>query len=654
MYLRKIRVQNYRSIVDSGWVPIDGVTCLVGKNESGKSASLKAIEGLNSTDTAFVNYNKIEDYPRRYLAQYDERHAEQEAEVISSQWELTEADIAEVSKVLGKSVFKDKFVTVTKRYESASKIWSVPLKQKDVLDHLIAREDLSEKDAKCLETISSTQSAAKALEALESRSERQSSLLGTIKSFKDSSAMMKAIEILQNRMPKFLYFSHYDRMSGEISVNKLNADKATPTGISTGDSVFLDFLSYAGTNLDELTKTNRFEELNAKCEAAANNISDQIFEYWTQNEHLDIDVVLSEGKSQDPAPFNSGLIARARVRNNLHKVSVPFSERSAGFIWFFSFLVKFAQIKKSHGNVVLLLDEPGLTLHGTAQKDLLRYFQEKISPNHQLVYTTHSPFMVPADNLSSVRTVEDVVVTKRGRKQSEGTKVRDDILATDRQTNFPIFGALGFEVTQTLLIGENTLLVEGPSDILYLQVASTTLTKLGRTGLKASWNICPSGGIDKILPFVRLFFGNNLNIAVLTDFDRGQKNKIETLKRSEILELERIILATDIAEKDEADIEDFFEPALFVKLLNQAYNLEGEHELTVNKLNQADEKTDRLVKKAEAFFRVLPPSVPEFNHYAPSYYLQQHPEILSGKSAGVRKTLDRFEKVFEKINDFTI
>jgi hypothetical protein len=85
-------------------------------------------------------------------------------------------------------------------------------------------------------------------------------------------------------------------------------------------------------------------------------------------------------------------------------------------------------------------------------------------------------------------TVEDVVILDgRGRKQSQGTKIRSDILTTDPQTNFPIFGAMGFEVTQALVIGKNTLLVEGPSDILYLQAASSVLKKLGRVFLNPAW-----------------------------------------------------------------------------------------------------------------------------------------------------------------------
>ena len=92
--------------------------------------------------------------------------------------------------------------------------------------------------------------------------------------------------------------------------------------------------------------------------------------------------------------------------------------------------------------------------------------------------------MVPADDLASVRTVEDVVMRDaRDRKQSRGTKIRPDVLTTDPQTNFPIFGAMGFELTQTLVIGKNTLLVEGPNDILYLQAASAVLKAAGRAHL---------------------------------------------------------------------------------------------------------------------------------------------------------------------------
>ena len=653
MKLIEAHATNYRNIIDGDPVAIGQTTCLVGKNEAGKSAFLKALEGIRSTDAEFSEYGKVTNYPRRYLAEYDEIHEGGKARVMRTLWKLESADIKAVTDEFGEHSLTGDTVTVTKTYDQTSTTWNLPFSRSKALEHLIGKHKLTAEDKAVLGAADSTAKAAEALTSLATATSEQQALLTEIEAYRSNDAYMRVIDLLSARMPKFMYFSHYDRMSGELSINKLDTDRQQGQEMSSGDRVFLDFLEYAGTTLDDLVKTTQFEELNAKCEAAALRITDQIFDYWTQNDELKIKVVLSEGKSGDPAPFNIGPVARARVENSLHGVTVPFSERSAGFIWFFSFLVKFAQIKKSHGNVILLLDEPGLTLHGTAQLDLLRYFYKEIAPHHQVIWSTHSPFMVPPDDLASVRTVEDVVTTdQRGRKKSIGTKIRSDVLTTDPQTNFPIFGAMGFEVTQTLVIGKNTLLVEGPSDILYLQAASAALKAAGRTHLSAQWAICPSGGIDKILPFVRLFYGNKLNIAVLTDFERGQKKKLEDLHKAALLEGERIILATEIAGKEEADIEDFFEPAFFVDLLNKTYGLKDGHELTVEKLEAADTNTTRLVKKAEAYFRVLPAEVPEYSHFDPSMYLLQHPTMLNGKGKSIQDTLARFEQAFERIAKF--
>ena len=652
MKLIDTHVTNFRCIVDSNTVEIGETTCLVGKNEAGKTAFLKALEGLRSMNEEYKRYNKTEEYPRRYLSNYDQKHGGSDAQVIETVWSLDESDKKCLGDEFGVEAINGNQLRITKRYGTNGTTWDVPINQAMVLEKLIARFDLSEDEAAPIRGIDQTNVAAKRLSEVAEPTEAQSATLAAITKFPDADAALRAINLLNVRTPQFLYFSHYDRMSGEISINQLNQDKAQGQ-ISDGDQVFLDFLEYAGTKLEELTEATRFEEMNAKCEAAANHITDQIFEYWTQNDQLAIEVRLDEGKPEDKPPFNTGPVARARVKNNLHRVTVPFSERSAGFIWFFSFLVKFAQIKKHEGNVIILLDEPGLTLHGTAQKDLLRYFKEHLEPKHQLIYTTHSPFMVPADDLASVRTVEDVIYRDdRGRLQSKGTKIRADVLTTDPQTNFPVFGAMGFEVTQGLIIAPNTLLVEGPADILYLQAVSKRLQSLGRVHLDPKWAICPSGGIDKVLPFVRLFYANNLNTVVLTDFERGQKRKLDALYKSELLESEKIILATDIANQNEADIEDFFAPAFFSTLLNATYGLSGNYILSAQKLTAADRSTQRNAKRAEAYFRLLPDKYPVFGHYDPALYLLTHPEMLENNTAGVNNSLDRFEAAFERIRRY--
>ncbi len=312
----------------------------------------------------------------------------------------------------------------------------------------------------------------------------------------------------------------------------------------------------------------------------------------------------------------------------------------------FSFLVLFSQVKKSHGdNILLLLDEPGLSLHAKAQSDLLRYFKEQLAPHHQVLYTTHSPFMVPPDSLMSVRTVEDHVIHKEGEQsQVFGTKVGDKVLSTDRDTLFPLQGALGYEITQTLFIGENTLLVEGPSDLLYLKAFSAELVARNRRGLDPRWTVCPTGGVDKVSAFMSLFGGNHLHVAVFADFASGQKKKIEELRRSELLRQGHVLTADAYAAQQEADIEDLLGSSTYVALVNTAYGLTGTTTVT------APPSPTRIVKAVEDQFRLFGTGVPEFDHFAPSSYLLENRSSMFSQLPEIDAGLARFEKLFSDLN----
>ena len=285
------------------------------------------------------------------------------------------------------------------------------------------------------------------------------------------SAAIAALEL-----PKFMLFSQYQRMEGQVSLQEI-AKRKSANQLNANDQVFLALCDMAGTDVDAASKIQKFESLVAKFEGASNKITSEIFRYWSQNRFLQVQFRLDPAQPNDPPPFNAGHVFRTRIYNQLHLVTVPFDDRSTGFVWFFSFLALFSQVKKRYsGRLILLLDEPGLSLHGKAQGDLLRYFKERLLPDQQVIFTTHSPFMVPPDNLLCARTVEDVVKFRDGQvEEILGTKVGSDVLSTDKDTLFPLQGALGYEITQSLFVGEHTLLVEGPSDLLYLTAMSEEL-----------------------------------------------------------------------------------------------------------------------------------------------------------------------------------
>jgi predicted ATP-dependent endonuclease of OLD family len=653
MNLNAARVTNFRSIEDSGEIEIGQVLCLVGKNEAGKTAFEEALAGLNPHPATPITYDRERDYPRRYLTDYSKRHQGEEATVVTTKWALSPEELKAIVEQIGESAIQNTTVIIHRGYGDKHPNWQLPIDFKVAVKNLMAMERLDQEEQEPLLGAVDSKSLLEALDSIDEPTNKQEKLLERLNGFPGKTITGAVLAILQPNLPKFLYSSHYDRMVGQLRLDTYQARKqgqALPP-ISPGEQVFIDFLEYAGTSIEEITSATTYEGLNARCEAASNRITEQLLEYWTQNPHLAIEVRVTKGERNDLPPFNDGIIARARVRNYLHKVTVPFSERSAGFIWFFSFLVKFAQVQKTGDKLILLLDEPGLTLHGKAQADLLRYFREKLAPNHQVIFTTHSPFMVPPDDLTSVRIVEDKLTQPRpGQWASEGTKVRDDTLATDRDTLFPLQGALGYEITQTLFVGGHTLLVEGPGDILYLEAWSSALIRRNKPGLNRRWTLCPAGGIDRIQPFVALFAGQKLDIAALSDYSRGDKKKIEALRRNKIMEDDHLLTLATILGLDEADIEDTFSPSLYAKILNLAFTLTGGKEVDAQKLADADPNTTRLVKKAEAYFRVLPPETPEFDHFTPANYIFLNPEVLNGDDPDVLETLDKAERVIAAIN----
>ena len=123
---------------------------------------------------------------------------------------------------------------------------------------------------------------------------------------------------------------------------------------------------------------------------------------------------------------------RIRIWDERHWLSLPFNERSSGFRWFFSFLAAFSQYESSEDPIIILLDEPGLGLHARAQKDFVRFITERLAKKgRQVLYTTHSPFMVEAGRLERVRNVED-----HGRET--GSTITKDVVTTDADTVLPL------------------------------------------------------------------------------------------------------------------------------------------------------------------------------------------------------------------------
>lgn len=374
-------------------------------------------------------------------------------------------------------------------------------------------------------------------------------------------------------------------------------------------------------------------------ENASNSISDEVFEYWSQNKSLAVQMqVLDRTEPGAPAALRQPPLLQIRVRNERHRVTVPFNERSRGFVWFFSFLAYFSDLEqRAEQPLILLLDEPGINLHASAQADLLRFIDERLAPRHQVIFTTHSPFMVNPHRLDRVRTVIDV--------DNQGTKVSAEVLRSDAETAFPLHAALGVELAQTLFVAPNTLLVEGPSDLIYLDVLSNRLRELGRTPLDDRWAVTPVAGAGKLPAFVALLRANRLNIAVVADSSLENDSAIKKLREAGQLGAAGVVSIGEILGRNHADTEDLFDVDLYVDLINDAYA----GALGATRLTTEDLPEDaRLVRRVERALQVRGVISRGLNHTAPASALLRRQDDFVPRIGA--ETLDRAEALITRLN----
>lgn len=637
MLLIDVRIKNYKCILDSETFSIDQLTCLVGKNESGKSAILQALYKLNPVDKEDT-YDALYEYPKMYQTDFEAGLIEDGDTVVISHWKFTAEEIEALEKQFGTDFIGDStVVTISNGYKN-KRTWDFDANFHSLFEKKMEEFGFETSDRAQIPSYDSISEVRVQLKSISTLSEAEQEFKKWFEvSFPNDRLDVFAEKNLLQYLPKFSYFSEYQKLPGRIALNNF-VRKSSEGKLTANEKVFEALLSLANTSVSEIKESNKLEALINKTRGISSKITREIFTYWSQNKHLKVEFRCDMAKAGDEPPFNDGYIFSTRIENTRHDSSVSFDDRSAGFVWFFSFLIWFNYLQKVEDNLVILLDEPGLTLHAKAQGDLIRYFKEKIIPKFQLIYTTHSPFMLDFSDILSARTVEDVTDEN---ENILGTKVGSKVLSKDRDTTFPLQAAFGYDITQTLFIGKNTLLVEGPSDIPYLTYFSEKLQELGRNGLSKEWTICPSGGIDKIQSFVSLFGGNALKIVTLTDYHPGDKNKIDRLKKSGLLETSHILLASDYTQYSSSDIEDIIGAAAYVKLINACYELSGDKAIAVESV-----KDGEVLHSTEAILSQNP-SI-RFDHYRPSMYLIKHPDIWEIED--ITDALDRFERVCSDIN----
>ena len=650
MKLKQYEVREFKSVWHSGPIELAGnVTCLVGKNEAGKTALLTALYRTNpiipGDDVLDVTY----DYPKREVEDYRfdvERGKRQEAVVVECQFELEDDDLAQVANAFGPGVLPDRTFTRKTYYgENKNKFW-LSVDEPAARKHLADNDEFPDPLKKGLSDASDWSAFSEALDGAEV-TEAVTTLKAVVAKVLENGLSHYIFNtLIWPKAPKFLYFDEYYQMQGRANLDAL-IEREKAGNLEGSDYPLLGLINLARLKHHELVDTKNTAELKNKLEGAGNYLTRRIMKYWSQNQHIKMEFDVRDAKTEDPDGMQSGINVWGEVYDMVHWAHTPLGSRSRGFVWFFSFLAWYEDIKRKDQNVILLLDEPGLSLHGRAQADLLNYFDKELAP-HQLIYSTHSPFMIDPQRFERVRIVQDLGIdaTKPLPKEKDGTKVLTKIFDATNDSLFPLQGALGYDIHQTLFIGPNSLVVEGPADMLFLRTVSGELEREGHTGLSEKWVITPVGGAGKVPTYVALLAPQKgMNVATLLDIQQKDRQDIEDIYKKKLLKKKQVLTYADFLDQDEADVEDLFDRGFYLSLVNGEFAKQLKSPIELAALNDKEPRTLRAI---ESHLVDNPLKSGSFGHYRPARYFTEHiGELWPQVSA---ETKDRFVAIFEAVN----
>ena len=643
MKLIEAHVRMFRHILDSDAVAIgEDVTCLVGKNESGKTAFLQALQRLKPERSSPV-ISAARQYPA-WLEKKHRRTGDLDKHVfVEGRFRVEARDLAVLEQRFGEGILRSGEFTMRRAYDEGRSIHFATDDAKAIAKILsVASTDLaghhappSDLDglARLIETLSGSEQYEGAKDDAARLSEASTAMLA------DKPVHTAVLHALDELTPSFFYFSDYSTLPGSIKIRELlEADRSK---LDDDDLTALSLLELAGAEKDYLLQPD-YDTRKRELENVANSLTEDILDYWTTNRQIRVEIDITqktvETTKNVPDPqYPQQLVAvtqqsvvldelKIRLRDDRHSLSLPFDERSTGFKWFFSFLAAFSAYEDDGKPLIILLDEPALGLHARAQKDFLKFIDERLGARRQVIYSTHSPFMVQPGDLERVRLVED-----KGKEL--GSKITSDVLSTDSDTLFPLQGALGYDIAQHLFIAPHNLIVEGTSDFTYMTILSRHLAELGREGLREEWSIIPVGGADMVPTFVALL-GHHLDVTVVVDSQKAGHQRLDRLAEQGLLASKRIILIGRITGSKIADVEDLFAVEDYVAIYNAAFKA---------KLKPANlTGTDAILARIE---RV---AGKRFDHGRPAdVFLRQRDEFLPKLQP---ETLDRFEALFKAVN----
>lgn len=667
MKLTKARIQNYRSIIDTGEFDIEELkTIMVGPNEAGKTVILKALQQLNKPSDV-AGFDVLRDYPRSLYNDISTKKVlPKDVTVVTGYYTLEESDKELIPDEFKDCVYKSYKNIDNKLHHLLENAPSV-VYYKDIkndltrmLSHLdkqykIDNPEETNTPSELVKSIigawsdytsMSGENATKLTafleknyalveEGNEKEEKRYSSLIEQIKF---NAKRDEVLSILSKREPVFILFNNYFKVKPSVHLEHLA--KRTEQNLldddyyDYGNLCLLKLLGFTAKELSDLGNTvspsqsdrealqvykDKLDSRSYQLNAASVRLTDEIRKVWMPN---------PERPEADKLKVTAdGQYLKVVVEDDIG-VDIELDQRSEGFQWLVSFFVVFfAEAMDKHKNAILLLDEPGMSLHGLKQRDF-RDTISRLAEKNQTIYTTHSPFLVGPDELDIVKVVE-----MKNRK--EGTKVHTTISSSDPAGLLPLQEALGYDLAQSLFSQQRNLILEGITDYWYVDATTNLLRESKDENLNDKIALVFANSAGKVVYYATILFAHNLKVAALLDSDSAgdqaaqQENLVHTLGNKNILRTKDFV---DNVPK--AEIEDLLRETL-IGIVKKEYGVDTKA--------TADSQSNRPI------IDIFSAEVPDFSKYKlAKMYIKWTKENESNKLTPTE--LANWKKLIQQVN----
>jgi len=550
MYLESFEIHNFRSIKHVKCQTSPKITVLAGKNESGKTTILQALTRFHHDFTEDdISKNAKEDENPTVIGNFV--LSKEEVKHILVDLSL-DASVDENLKITISVSTDNKLKFSGIFYDNIKKILVEKAKGPITEFNNLIQEMKKDSESKSggsidLDSLSSLESEiieknSNQLTTMQQQLTQNPNLWGNVTTgsvlnvqavltnlIEHNKKMDEMHEILGESIPTVILFDSFeDQLPAEIDLTEAISlrDGSTEPGIVS------DFVKLSDLALEALQKPNR--QQRAKVTNSATRISSDLFgKYWKQDP-IDIEIRYDEPKLSffvkdkgDDYPFKP-------------------EQRSKGIQWFMCFLARLIA-RGSYGNNLILVDEPGLYLHAQAQQDVLNLLEEIAEDDNQIIFSTHSPYLIDPEKLNRVRLVIKDKAQKTTQLENQFNK------NADIETITPIITAIGLDISKGIAFAKKrNVIVEGVSDYYYILAMKKFLEQNNNYKFPENVSIIPCVGESKVTLVASILTGYGLEYKIVVD-EKGTRHTRKKLKAEGLSD--KIII---VGNKANESIEDLF------------------------------------------------------------------------------------------------